>query len=152
MEKNIQKLLKQLKMEILIALFLMILVVVLGQLGIIENGIVEPKSQTEYVLNIIVVILTVVGIPGSLKIFSLNTTKTLRRMNLDEALQSYHIWSAARLLVLFLSAVVGALVYYFATSTSSIVCSLACVSMIAYCWPSRSKIDTYLNGLNNEVK
>ena len=100
MDKYINRLLKTLKIEFLASWLIAIVAAVMGQVDIIPNGIVQPHSNAEFKLNTMVIILTVVGVPTSLKLFSLNTTKGLRRMNNDEALRSYHVWSTVRMAVL----------------------------------------------------
>lgn len=144
MEKNIQRLLLLLRVEVLAVLTSVLCIFVFGQLDVIPNGLVEPKSQTEFVLNTIAVCFTLVGIPLALKLFQLNTTKALRRMNLDEALQSYHVWSLVRVSILEIAAVYGLVVYFFTMTTTGLLCALASLAILFVCWPSREKIDQYL--------
>ena len=81
-----------LRIEMGVAWLLMVAAIVLGELDVIPNGLVMPHSTDEFQLNTVAILLTVVGIPVALKLFTLNTTKGLRRMNNEEALKSYHVW------------------------------------------------------------
>lgn len=151
MEKNIQKLLRMLQLEIILVALVAIAVIVLGQTDVINNGIVMPKSQEEFVLNTVSIGLALIGIPLALKLFQLNTTRGLRRMNLDEALLSYHNWSLLRMGILGLAAVFGFVVYYLTTTTTGVLCALASLAILFFfCWPSRKKIDEYLEQVKRE--
>lgn len=149
MEKFIDKLLKQLKIEQIAAVVLIALAYVLGYLGVIPDTLIEPKSQAEFVLNIIVVAATIGGIPLALKLFALNTTKGLCRMNHDEALQSFHNWSMLRLSMIVSAALLGIVVYFITLTPTGLYSSLAASAMVFYCKPSRTKIVEYLNQANS---
>ncbi len=150
MEKNIQKLLKLLKIELICQISIPVILVALWESGLLPMGIVEPKSQQEFVLNTVSVSLTLLGIPLAMKLFHLNTTKGLRRMNIDEALQSYHNWSLVRTCILGLAAEFGIITYFFTMTTSGLLCALAALAILCFCWPTRDKIDRYLEQVNNE--
>lgn len=150
MVKYIQKLLNALRVEIVIVWVMAVMAVVLGELDVIPNGLVLPHSSEEFELNTVAIVLTVVGIPVAIKLFTLNTTKGLRRMNYDEALKSYHVWSIVRLGILLIALVFSIGVYYIATSVSGAFCALIALLATVYCWPSGAKITSYLEGVNND--
>ena len=150
MVKYIQRLLRILRIEMAVVWLIVVAAVVLGELDVIPNGWVVPQSPEELRLNIAVIVLTIVGIPLAIRLFTLNTTKGLRRMNNDEALASYHIWSVVRLGILCVAAVSGVVVYYLATSVSAVFCALIALAVTIYCWPSETKIASYLEEVNNE--
>lgn len=151
MEKLIKKLLLNLKIEIFAVLLIGVIVFVLGELDVIPNGLVEPGTQMEFNVNTIFIIYVLLAIPGSLQLFKLNTTRNLRRMDKDEALVAYHLWSAIRLLILGLGIWGGVAVYFLCMgSVTGLLCSLACVFIVLYCWPKRDSIDKYLENLNND--
>ena len=150
MIKYIQKLLKALKIEMVVLWLTIVAAVVLGQLDVIPNGVVLPHSPEEFKLNTIAIVLTIVGIPVAIRLFTLNTTKGLRRMNNEEALRSYHIWSVVRVVILCVAAVFSVAVYYVATSVSGAFCALVAFCVTFYCWPSEEKISSYLEGVNKE--
>ena len=129
---------------------MLVVAVVLGELDVIPNGVVPPHSTEEFKLNTAVIVLTIIGVPVAIRLFTLNTTKGLRRMNNEEALKSYHVWSAVRLGILALAAASGIVVYYLAMSISGVFCALVALCATVYCWPSKEKISSYLEGVNNE--
>lgn len=150
MEKYVVKLLCTLKVEAVVAWLIAVVTVVLGELNVIPNGLVAPATQEEFLLNLIAIVLTVAGIPLAVRLFTLNTTRGLRRMNNDEALVSYHVWSGLRMSILCLVAVFCLTVYYVATSVSALFCALITLCITIYCWPKKEKIDTYLEAVHND--
>lgn len=150
MEKNIKKLLLLLWVELGAVVTSVLVLIVLGQLGVFADCMIEPKSNEEFVMNTVSIGITIVGIPLAMKLFHLNTTHGLRRMNLDEALQAYHVWSVVRGCILEISAVVGVVAYYLTNNTTGILCALATMVVLCMCVPSRKKIDVYLESLSQQ--
>lgn len=150
MTKYIDKLEGTLKAEFLVAWLIAAVVACLGETDIIPNGLIMPNSTGEFKANTVVVILTVIGVPLALKLFSLNTTKGLRRMDNDEALKAYHVWSVVRMTILCLDAALGLAAYYVTLNVTGALCALVALAASVCCWPSSSKISTYLEGLNND--
>ena len=150
MEKYIQKLCRTLKIELGLAWLVATVAVVLGELNVIPNGVVQPHSQDEFLFNTAAIVLTVVGIPLAMRLFTLNTTKGLRRMNNEEALASYHVWSALRMGILTLTAVFCIVVYYMVAHVSGAFCALMALCVTLYCWPTAEKISSYLTIVNND--
>ena len=148
--KYIQKLLNVLKIELFVVWIIIAGVAVLGECGIIPNGYILPHSTKEFELNVIAISMTVIGVPLALQLFKLNTTKGLRRMNNDEALRAYHVWSIVRMSILCFAASFCMFVYYYASSVSCVFCTLIILAVSLYCWPSRDKICSYLESVNNE--
>lgn len=153
MEKNIRHLLRILIVEYCALWLIAIILFVLGEFNIIPNGLyaADGGSKIEYYLNIINVVLVIVTVPLSLKLFSLNTRKGLRRMNQDEALASYHLWSGIRLGMLFLCIAFGIVTYFLLMNSTGLLC--ACVALIAsfLCFPSEDKIREYLSSRDEET-
>ena len=150
MVKYIERLLKALKVELLIVWLIVAAAVALGEIGVIPNGLVIPNSEMEFKWNTAVILLTIVGIPVALRLFVLNTTRGLRRMNNEEALNAYHVWSAVRMGILCVTAVLGVVAYYVTMNTSGVFCALEALLTTLYCWPSCEKVQAYLEGVNNE--
>ncbi|MCQ2256779.1 MAG: hypothetical protein MJZ41_02155 [Bacteroidaceae bacterium] len=150
MENQIKKLLATLKIEVIIVWVLSAATYLLGAFSVIPTGLIEPKSQDEYIWNVCFVSVLLIAVPGSMLMFKLNTTKNLRRMNKDEALQSYHIWSAVRLGMIWLAVECGIVTYFVCVGMTGLFGALIAFIFTFMCWPSRSKIDAYLDNLNND--
>ena len=132
---------------------LAILTFVAGELNWIPNGLyhADGGSQTEYYLNLISVVLVIVCIFLAIQLFSLNTRRSLKRMNHDEALKSYHVWSIVRLALLLVAAIYGIVVYFLLMNSTGILC--ACMAMVTTlaCVPSEDKLTKYLEALDSKT-
>ena len=149
-DKYIHRLYNTLLLEWFAVWLVAVVAVVLGEMGVIPNGVVEAHSNEEFVCNSVSVLLTVIGIPVAIKLFALNTTRGLRRMNNEEALGAYHVWSAVRMAILCVLVVQGVVVYYLTLNTSGAFCALVVLCATLYCLPSKGKIDLYLSSVNND--
>ncbi|MCR5313956.1 MAG: hypothetical protein K6E54_10050 [Bacteroidaceae bacterium] len=148
MEKKIQEILLILKSTIVALWSISIILVILGENNIFADWIVEPNSQEEFVLNCVVIFLTVIGVPLSLKFYNLCTTHSLRRMNNDEALQSYLVHACVRNVVLLLIIAIDIVVYYITANITGAMCALIVAMISLYCWPKRVQLDEYLEKVN----
>ena len=149
MDQLIDRLSRLLLLEYIAVWALAIITYILGETDIIPGGILAaPGSQTEFAVNMANIILMIIVVPLSLKLFTLNTQRNLRRMNKEEALDAYHLWSAIRLGLLLLSILAGITSYFLLLNTTGLLC--ACISLVTtlLCIPSKAKIINYLNNLN----
>ena len=150
MEKKIQSLLLMLRIEFGVAWAVVIIIFVLGLLGIIVNGSVAPNSQQEFTLNCISILSTLLVVPLAMKLFLLNTTKALRRMNKDEALDFYHIWSMVRLVLVTLCIAFNIVAYYMTLNITGLLCACMGICLTIYCLPTRPKVEQYLEDVMEE--
>jgi SNF family Na+-dependent transporter len=151
MEKRIQSLLQMLRIESCVSWLVVIIVFVLGLLGVIVNGSVQPNTQKEFVLNTIGILSTLLVLPLALKLFLLNTTRSLRRMNNDEALDFYHVWSLVRLVVVTSCIAFNVVVYFMTMNMTGLLCALIGVCITIYCLPTKQRIVRYLDEVNNDL-
>ncbi|MCH5174792.1 MAG: hypothetical protein J1F40_02780 [Prevotellaceae bacterium] len=149
-KKYINKLYGILLVEWFCVWLLAVVAVVLGEMGVIPNGVVEAHSNEEFLFNSASILLTVIGIPVAVKLFALNITRGLRRMNYEEALGAYHVWSAVRMAILCVLAVFSIVVYYITLNTSGAFCALVILCATLYCLPSKDKIGSFLSTVNND--
>ena len=153
MTKNIKKVLKWLICEYVLVWLIVIMTFVAGEMNLIPNGLycAEGGSKLAYYLNVACVVVTLSFVVLSLKLFTLNTHKSLKRMNHDEALSSYHLWSVIRIGMLMFAALFGIVLYFLLLDTIGILC--ACIDMVVtmMCVPSEEKINTYIEQLDNNV-
>lgn len=150
MEKLILELLKRLKAETVGVLASVCLAIVLGETDVIPNGNVEPNTQTEFVLNTVCILITIILVPGILRFFHLNTTNGLRRMNNDEALTHYHHLSLLKLGIMMLCMLTDTVTYYITMTTTGLLCLAVTAMIVIYSWPTRQKVEEYLSMVNSE--
>ena len=153
MEKNITVLLKWLKIEFFAVWLFVAGFFVLGLCDALPTAAqygIQPGSETDYYANVICVCLVIVFVPLSLKLFALNTRKGLRWLNYEEALVSYHIWSAVKMTLLLVCAACGIFIYWFLENMSGLLCACMAMAVFFTCWPSDGKIRQYLKSRNEE--
>ena len=151
MDIIINKLIRNLYLELGATWAIVVLTCVLGELNVIPNGVWEPKGhQFEFYVEVVNVLLVIVCVPLSLKLFSLNTQRCLRRMNKDEALASYHLWSLIRLGLLLVCMETGVLTYYLLMDNKGLFCAGIAPIVSFFCVPSTAKIKAFLASKEDE--
>ena len=122
-----------------------ILLVVLYETGLYQEGLLAGNAQMEYILQSVSILLTIGLIPFALRMFNLNLVKRIKELPLQQALKSYQTWSLLRLALLFVPAILALSFYYLTMNTTNLFC--ACMALIAtlFCVPSESRIKNELD-------
>lgn len=122
-----------------------LLLVVLYETGLYQEGLLAGNAQMEYILQSVSILLTIGLIPFALRMFNLNLVKRIKELPLQQALKSYQTWSLLRLALLFIPAILALSFYYLTMNTTNLFC--ACMALIAtlFCVPSESRIKNELD-------
>ena len=122
-----------------------LLLVVLYETGLYQEGMIAGNAQMEYILQSVSILLTIGLIPFALRMFNLNLVKRIKDLPLQQALKSYQTWSLMRLALLFVPAIMALSFYYLTMNTTNLFC--ACMALIAtlFCVPSESRIKNELD-------
>lgn len=122
-----------------------LLIVVLYETGLYQEGLLAGNAQMEYILQSVSILLTIGLIPFALRMFNLNLVKRIKELPLQQALKSYQIWSILRLALLFVPAILALSFYYLTMNTTNLFC--ACMALIAtlFCVPSENRIKNELD-------
>ena len=122
-----------------------LLIVILYETGMYQEGIIAGNAQMEYIFQSASILLTIGLIPFALRMFNLNLVKRIKELPLEQALKSYQIWSTVRLSLLFVPVILGLSFYYLTMNTTNLFCS--CMALIAtlFCMPSESRIKNELD-------
>lgn len=122
-----------------------LLLVVLYETGLYQEGLLAGNAQMEYILQSVCILLTIGLIPFALRMFNLNLVKRIKELPLQQALKSYQTWSLLRLALLFVPAILALSFYYLTMNTTNLFC--ACMALIAtlFCVPSESRIKNELD-------
>ena len=122
-----------------------LLLVVLYETGLYQEGLLAGNAQMEYILQSVSILLTIGLIPFALRMFNLNLVKRIKELPLQQALKSYQTWSLLRLALLFVPAILALSFYYLTMNTTNLFC--ACMALIAtlFCVPSESRIKNELD-------
>ena len=113
-----------------------LLLVVLYETGLYQEGMIAGNAQMEYILQSVSILLTIGLIPFALRMFNMNLVKRIKDLPLQQALKSYQVWSILRLALSF---------YYLTMNTTNLFC--ACMALIAtlFCVPSENRIKNELD-------
>ena len=122
-----------------------LLLVVLYETGLYQEGLIAGNAQMEYILQSVSILLTIGLIPFALRMFNLNLVKRIKELPLQQALKNYQTWSLLRLALLFVPAIMALSFYYLTMNTTNLFC--ACMALIAtlFCVPSESRIKNELD-------
>ena len=122
-----------------------LLLVVLYETGLYQEGMIAGNAQMEYILQSVSILLTIGLIPFALRMFNLNLVKRIKELPLQQALKSYQTWSLLRLALLFIPAILALSFYYLTMNTTNLFC--ACMALIAtlFCVPSENRIKNELD-------
>lgn len=150
MEKKTEKVLLYIKSSIVASMVIAIAVAVCGEFNMFVDYVVEPKGEDEFILNLVTICLTIIGVPLTLKFYSLCINHSLRRMDNDEALNRLLRYALVRSLTLCAIAVVDMCAYYLTFNITGAMCALVVGVIMLMCWPKRKQIDAYLEKVNQE--
>ena len=122
-----------------------LLLVVLYETGLYQEGLLAGNAQMEYILQSVSILLTIGLIPFALRMFNMNLVKRIKELPLQDALKSYRIWGDVRLSLLFAPVMISLTFYYLTLNTTGLFC--ACMALIAtlFCMPSENRIKNELD-------
>lgn len=132
--------LSRLQLEYVVFWVLCGLLVGLYETDVLPQGIWVGNVRMEYFLEVVGILMAVVMIPLSLRVFSLSLTRYVRLLPLQEALKSYRRWNEVRIAMLLAPALFNFSVYYWTMDTTGLLCG--CMVLIAsfFCIPSRKRL------------
>lgn len=140
MAEVIKQLLKRLKIEFVAVWCLVLLLVVCYEAGIFTEGVFVGDARMDYILTTIGILLTIVMIPLSLRLFNLNLVKCISKLSTFEALKSYRRWSEVRLALLLVAALLNMSIYYLTLNTTGLFCSLMALLATFFCIPTKERL------------
>ena len=140
MVEVIKQLLKRLKIEFVAVWCLVLLLVVCYEAGIFTEGLFVGDARMDYILTTIGILLTIVMIPLSLRLFNLNLVKRISKLSTFEALKSYRRWSEVRLALLLVAALLNMSIYYLTLNTTGLFCSLMALLATLFCIPTKERL------------
>lgn len=140
MAEVIKQLLKRLKIEFVAVWCLVLLLVVCYEASIFTEGLFVGDARMDYILTTIGILLTIVMIPLSLRLFNLNLVKRISKLSTFEALKSYRRWSEVRLALLLVAALLNMSIYYLTLNTTGLFCSLMALLATLFCIPTKERL------------
>ena len=143
MEKK--EILKSLRINHLFSLFAATLVIVMFETGLLAKGALASVVQSGgiYVIEVVVVMLTVLLVPLAIKGFTGTLTKNLGCSE-EEFLRLFARKGFQRIAILFIALLVNEFVYYGLDYTGSFYCGLLALGSLIYSYPTNMVLEEYL--------
>jgi len=122
-----------------------ILMVVWGEMDAFWVGSCADDVQLIYLLETLLILMTAVCVPVSLKLFSWILVRKIDMMSISDALQAYLKANHLRLLLLAIPVYAGIVIYYLMMSSSAILCALIALTASLFCVPSEKRLRNELH-------
>lgn len=140
MEERIKRTVIYLKALYIVAWVLPLLVGIAGEAGVSWTGLYAGDVRTTYGVETLVILLTVVCVPVSLKLFAWVVARKIDRTGIDGALRLYAGWSAVRVLMLLVPALAGFLGYVLVLSNNCLLCGFIALVAMLFCVPGQNRL------------
>ena len=147
MEEQIKRVVKSQKIQYISFWIIPLLLVLLGEAGVLPVGIKADNVRAVYVFETTGILITAVCIP--LKLFSFVLTKKIDQLTFPVALSRYMLWSAVRLALLEFVVVFNLAGYYFTLSSTGALCALIGLTASFFCLPGEKRLRAELH-INKE--
>jgi len=135
----LNKLIRRLRIEFFAMWILATLLFVLYEAGLLEEGSAIHDGRIGYILQSVCVLLTLILIPFSLKMFSV-AIQHLAQKPLEKALVSYIRLSEIRIALLAVVVLVGLSIYYATLNSIGGLCALLGLLASLFCFPNEKRI------------
>lgn len=152
MDKQINKIVGRLKLQYGLFLGIGILLSVAYETGLLPEGIYADDVRMEYIMETAGILLAVIAIPLSLKLFSIVLNKRIAETSVLDAFAKYSFWSGIRLFILLIAVLFNLVVYYSTLSNVGILCALMTVVASFFCIPGEKRLreELFLDKQDNE--
>ena len=140
MRTRINRLLGRLQLEYIVFWALCGLLVGLYETDVLPQGIWVGDARMEYFFEVTGILMAVVMIPLSLRVFNMSLTRYVRQLPLQEALKSYRRWNEVRVAMLLAPALFNFSVYYWTLDTTGLLCGIMVLVASLFCVPGRNRL------------
>ncbi len=150
MEEQIKRKIFRLKCGFVCFWILPVLFIVWGETDPEWIGLYVGNARIAYYAETIVILLTALCVPFSLKLFAWVLRRKIDAVSIADALQLYEIWSTIRLILLALPLWAGLVMYYLLLSNKSLLCALIAFTASLFCLPGEKRLRNELH-IDKEV-
>ena len=134
-----------LRLEYSLIWILTLVIIVLYETEILQQGSLAGNAQAEYISQLTGVLLTIILIPMSLRLFNISLTRYIKQLTFQKALSSYRRWSEIRIFLLLVVAIVNISLYYSLFDISNLLCGAMSLLASLFCIPGRQRLITELD-------
>lgn len=140
MEQEIKQTSQQLKYLYFAFWFLAITAVVFCEVFDEWGGRYADNDKAIYLSETILILLTIVCIPFSLKYYARMLTHKIDKLSITDAIKAYRAINYLRLALLALPLWIGLYIYYQMLSTTGILCALIALTASLFCVPGEKRM------------
>ena len=137
---------KKLQLIFWIPIALSAIIIVLGELDIIPNGILANDKQVEFVIMSMMEILTIIAIPVALKLFKF---KAIADKLASDTLLHFERWGIVRLCLLTVPMVINLVCYYLFVGAGFGYLAIILFLSLFFVYPSLSRCYNETDGHNS---
>ena len=145
MEERIKRIVMYLKALYAFCWIVPLLVGIATEMDIPWVGAFAGDVRAAYGVETLVILLTVLCVPLSLKLFAWVLARRIDAVGIDRALRLYGVWSTVRALLLFLPALGGFLGYCLLLSNKCLLCGLIALVAMLFCVPGQKRLRSELH-------
>lgn len=137
---------KKLQLIFWIPIVLSAIIIILGELDIIPNGILANDKQVEFVIMSMMEILTIIAIPVALKLFKF---KAIANKLASDTLFHFERWGIVRLCLLNVPMVINLVCYYLFVRAGFGYLAIILFLSLFFVYPSLSRCYNETDGHNS---
>lgn len=137
---------KKLQLIFWIPIILSAIIIILGELDIIPNGILANDKQVEFVIMSMMEILTIIAIPVALKLFKF---KAIANKLASDTLHHLERWGIVRLCLLNVPMVINLVCYYLFVGAGFGYLAIILFLSLFFVYPSLSRCYNETDGHNS---
>jgi len=137
---------KKLQLIFWIPIVLSSIIIILGELDIIPNGILANDKQVEFVIMSMMEILTIIAIPVALKLFKF---KAIANKLASDTLLHFERWGIVRLCLLNVPMVINLVCYYLFVGAGFGYLAIILFLSLFFVYPSLSRCCNETDGHNS---
>lgn len=145
MEERIRRTVVYLKILYICCWVLPLSVGVASELDTLWTGAYADNVRMVFSGETAVILLTVLCVPSSLKLFARVLAKRIDCAGIERALRLYKRWSTVRILLLLLPALAGFAGYYLLLSDKCLLCGLIALVALLFCVPGEKRLRNELH-------
>lgn len=137
---------KKLQLIFWIPIVLSAIIIILGELDIIPNGILANDKQVEFVIMSMMEIFTIIAIPVALKLFKF---KAIANKLTSDTLLHFERWGIVRLCLLNVPMVINLVCYYLFVGAGFGYLAIILFLSLFFVYPSLSRCYNETDGHNS---
>lgn len=144
MEEQIKTITKTLQAWFAALWGLPILLITASETDLMPVGVYADDIRMQYIWETVCILVTLVTVPVSLKLFNFILTKRVDESGLPQAMKLYVRWSVLRYCLLIVTILLGLTVYYMTLHNVGVLCAAIALTTSLFCVPGEKRVTAEL--------